>query len=82
MFAYYIKDLKKLCKEKNYDPAKIIVLDDLWKTAEKNPENLVLIERYEGNSDDDELYKVIPFLGMLGAAEKDIREINKENWKS
>jgi RNA polymerase II subunit A small phosphatase-like protein len=81
MFAYYIKDISKLCKEKNYDPSKVIVLDDLWKTAEKNPENLVLIDRYEGNNDDEELYRVLPFLGMLGSSEKDIREMNKEGWK-
>ena len=81
MFAYYIKDLQKLCREKKYDPSKIIVIDDLWKTAEKNPENLVLVDRYDGNSEDDELYRLIPYLGMLGASKEDIRKVDKSNWR-
>ncbi len=79
--AYFLKDIKLLGDHKGYPPESIIVVDDTEATAKNNPDNLVKVEMFRGDEKDDELYKLLPFLGSLGSHDGDIRSLNKRNWK-
>jgi len=60
----YIKDLSYL----NRDLKDVIYIDFDDEKASFHKENVILLPRWEGDSDDRELYDIMPFLENLGGA--------------
>lgn len=76
---YVVKDIRKLVKS-GYDVGKIIFVDDRADSLERSYGNAVIVDRYEGARDDDELSALLPFLEVLGQT-ADIRSVEKRNWR-
>lgn len=57
----------------------LIIENSPYKVAE-NKRNALIIPSYEGERKDDELLKLFTFLSNFDAA-KDVRKVDKENWK-
>lgn len=69
--AKRVKDLKYI----NRDPKKIIVIESNPERLPKQPENGIFIPTFEGDPDDTELFKLLPFLEYLSnPAVRDVRE--------
>lgn len=66
----YIKDLKYL----NRDLNKIIVIDHKPERLKHHTDNGIFLSEFDGDSSDQELLKLIPFLNHLSRPEiKDVR---------
>lgn len=66
-----VKDLKYI----NRDPKKVIVLENDPSRLPLQPENGIFIPTFEGNLEDTEIFKLIPFLEYLSHPQvKDVRE--------
>lgn len=72
-----IKRIQKLAK--NYNLAKILVLDDRADVHCQNWGNLVKIKAFHPDAEDNELLKVQPFIEKW-FAEEDVRKIEKRGW--
>jgi len=71
----YIKDISRL----NRDLNAVVVIDDDFDSVCDQPENAILVSRWEGDLDDTELLDLIPFLKGLDKNRKagkviDVRE--------
>jgi len=67
----HIKDLSRL----NRDLNKVVMIDDDAEYTEDNPENALIVTRWEGDRDDHDLLDLIPFLrGLAKNGVKDFRE--------
>lgn len=70
----YVKDLSYL----NRDLSKVIIVDSEPHHVKKQPQNAVLIPKWEGDPKDTTLIDLIPFLENVAALEyKDTREVVK-----
>ena len=76
---YVVKDIGKLVN-KGYDIEKIIFVDDRAESLERSYANAVIVSRYEGAEEDNELQLLLTFLDQLGSAE-DVRQVEKRNWR-
>ncbi len=76
----YIKNLKKL-KRKGYKLEEIIMIDDTPSKLRKNYGNLVIIDEYRAQKNDNELLRIINYLDDL-KNETNIRSIEKRGWKN
>lgn len=77
---YYLKDIKKL-KKKGYEIEKIIVIEDSRMATKRNYGNAIIVQEYRGETNDDELFKLLHYLEKLGKVEK-VRTIDKRNWRN
>jgi carboxy-terminal domain RNA polymerase II polypeptide A small phosphatase len=75
-----IKPLTKV-KRKGYSIKKIIIIDDLIETFQKNYGNAILVQPYRGEVEDTELSMLIQYLEILSELE-DVRNIDKRHWRS
>lgn len=75
---YYLKDLKKV-KKLGFKLSNIIAIDDSPEKFNRHYGNLVRVKPFEGNSEDNELLKLIKYLEILKSAE-DIRVVEKRGW--
>ncbi|KAJ5037492.1 uncharacterized protein L3040_007666 [Drepanopeziza brunnea f. sp. 'multigermtubi'] len=67
----YIKDLSYL----NRDLSKVILIDTKAEHAQKQPENAIILKKWEGDPKDTELVALIPFLEYLHTmATPDVRK--------
>ncbi|KAK9763365.1 mitochondrial inner membrane protein required for protein import [Basidiobolus ranarum] len=57
----YVKDISRL----NRDPSKVIIMDSNPKAYSLQPENAVAVKPWKGESEDDYLLSMIPFLESL-----------------
>lgn len=65
-----LKDLRHL----NRDLKKVIVIDTDPKVVKLQPENALILPKWKGNSDDQDLIRLIPLLEWIGAQPiKDVR---------
>lgn len=76
---HYIKDLRKV-KKQGYPIEGILMIDDTPEKLMRNYGNLVRVSPFEGDCQDEELLKLMPYLEELKAAE-DIRPVEKRGWK-
>jgi len=74
----YIKDLKKV-KKYGYTKDKIIVVDDTPSKWQRDYGNLVLIQPFEGQRNDDQMRRLMAWLSYL-RTQQDIRKIEKRGW--
>jgi RNA polymerase II subunit A small phosphatase-like protein len=77
---YGVKNLNKL-KKKGYDLDKILIVDDISKTAINNYGNLIKIKQFKDDSDDIELLKLISYLEKI-KNEPNYRSIEKRGWSN
>lgn len=77
---YYLKDIKKL-KKKGYKIEKIIVIEDSRQAVQRNYGNAIIVQEYQGETNDDELLKLLRYLEKLGTVEN-VRTIDKRNWRN
>jgi RNA polymerase II subunit A small phosphatase-like protein len=75
-----IKDLDKL-REKEYDLRHTIIVDDTPKKLLKHYKNLVYINEYIGQKEDNELERLVHYLDDLKGV-KNIRTIEKQGWQN
>lgn len=62
----------------NRDPSKVIVLETNPASVQRQPENAIIVKKFEGDSNDKELVSLIPFLEYIPAMRtKDVREVIK-----
>ena len=73
------KKLKKLI-EYGYDLEKIIIVDDREEVVVMNYGNAVIVNKFEGDTSDDELPLLLQYLETLGDVEI-IRSIEKRYWR-
>lgn len=75
-----LKDLKKVPKQ--FDRNQILALDDGPESWKLSYGNVVPIRPFEGDSADDELLRVMPFLEKWFRDPKGVRHIEKRYWRS
>lgn len=76
---YYIKDLSKI--KKHFDLNKVLMVDDLHTSLERNYGNLVKILPFEGQIGDEQLLLLKEYLISI-KEEENLRKIEKRNWQS
>lgn len=74
---YYIKDLKKI--KKHFDLDKVLMIDDLHVSLERNYGNLVKIKPFQGDLEDNQLLLLKEYLISI-KEEENLRKIEKRNW--
>lgn len=74
---YYIKDLKKIKKLFNLD--KVLMIDDLHISLERNYGNLIKIKPFQGDIEDNQLILLQEYLISI-KEEENLRKIEKRNW--
>lgn len=76
---YYIKDLKKI--KKHFDLNKVLFVDDLTVSLQRNYGNLIKIPPFQGESEDNYLLLLKQYL--LSIKEKEnLRKIEKRFWQN
>jgi len=76
----YVKNLKKV-KRLGFNLEKILVVDDTPQKWAHQYGNLIRVTPFEGDKDDSEMHKLIPFLKYLkGVA--NVRKVEKRGWQS
>lgn len=75
---YYIKDLNKIKKE--FDLNKVLMLDDLHISLERNYGNLVKVNPFQGDNNDTHLISVKEFLLSVKDTEN-LRQMEKRYWQ-
>lgn len=76
--SYWVKDLRELegfC----FEPSCIVAVDDKPRGFERSAGNIVPIQPFMGDPEDEELDKLLPFLIELGTLE-DVRPFDKRGW--
>lgn len=76
---YFIKDLKKV-KKKGYKLKDIIMVDNTPRKLCRNYGNLVCVNDFLGNKNDDELLKLMRYLVKLKNVDN-VRKIEKRGWQ-
>ena len=76
---YWVKDLKKV-RLKGYPLERVLVVDDTPRKHERNYGNLVHVQKYTGELDDDELLHLGRYLVALDEVEN-VRTIEKRGWR-
>jgi RNA polymerase II subunit A small phosphatase-like protein len=74
-----VKPLKKL-KKQGYSLKKTLVIDDSPGTFVENYGNAILVQKYLGNEEDEELFLLLKYLETIASA-KNVRKIEKGNWR-
>lgn len=74
----WLKDIRKL-RRWGYPKARILFVDDNAEVIQRSYGNHVPMVEYRGAADDDELSRLIPFLGRLVRSE-DVRRPEKRFW--
>lgn len=70
--GHHVKDLSKL----NRDLNKVIVIDWNMKSVKFHRDNLLLVQRWDGNDSDNSLVDLISFLKTIASSEvEDVREV-------
>ncbi|MGC4006389.1 MAG: HAD family hydrolase [Pirellulales bacterium] len=75
----WLKDLKKVVRQ-GYQLERTLILDDSPEKLARNYGNLVRVSPFEGDRQDDELTRVLPFLRTLASA-ADVRRVEKRGWR-
>lgn len=76
---YWVKDLGKV-RRRGHDLARVLAIDDLPRTYERNHGNLVRVSPFTGDPDDGELAPLATYLESL-AAVPDVRRLEKRGWR-
>lgn len=76
---HWVKDLKKV-KRLGFNLDQVLMIDDTPSMLERQYGNLVQIKRFKGDSEDQELPKLMRYLIEL-SGEKNIRNIDKLGWE-
>jgi len=76
---YGVKNLSKISKK--FDLNKVLIIDDIQKTAVNNYGNLIKIKPFENNLNDTELLKLISYLELI-KNEPNYRRIEKRGWSN
>jgi len=76
---YGLKPLSKVKKSFNYKLENILVIDDIFQTAEDNYGNLIRMTPFTYQKDDNELFKLISYLEKIKNS-PDFRKIEKRGW--
>lgn len=74
-----IKPLKKV-RRKGFTLDKVLIIDDNSETFRYNYGNAILVNKYYGNKEDRELYKLTKYLELVHES-SDIRKIDKRGWR-
>ena len=74
---YHIKDLKKI--KKNFKLDRVLMVDDLNISLVRNYGNLIKIDPFKGESDDEQLLLLKDYLISI-SHEDNLRKIEKRNW--
>ncbi len=77
--TYWLKDLKKL-KRRGYGLENIIVVDDDRRNLSRQYGNLICIDGYRGDAEDNKLPMLLKFLSGL-AHVPDVRTVEKRGWE-
>jgi RNA polymerase II subunit A small phosphatase-like protein len=75
----YVKRLKKL-KKRGYPLDKVLIVDDTPETFIDNYSNAILVQKYKGEQEDEELFLLLKYLEMIGSVEN-VRKIEKREWR-
>lgn len=78
--SYVIKDLNKL-RRKGYDLSRTLIADDDVRTASRNFGNLVSVQPFEGDPDDDELESLGDYLLSIQNI-GNFRTLEKRGWRA
>ena len=76
---YFVKDLKKV-KRKGYDLNRVLIIDDTPQKVERNYGNAIYVKPFLGDSNDDELQRLLPYLKSFQSM-ANVRQIEKRNWR-
>lgn len=76
---YWIKDLKKV-KRSGIHLSQVLVIDDTPEKHERNYGNLIHVRPFLGDTADDELIRLLPFLRRLAGLD-DVRIVEKRGWR-
>lgn len=79
MTKYYIKDLKKI--KKYFDLDKVLFVDDLTVSLQRNYGNLIKIAPFQGENDDKHLLLLKDYLISI-KDEENLRKIEKRSWQN
>jgi len=77
---HWVKDLVKV-KRHGFNLEQTIMIDDTPSAVERQYGNLIRIDEFNGEPEDRELLRLMPYLLEL-KEEKDIRKVEKRTWKS
>lgn len=78
----YSKDLKKVKKKLNNWPyERMVAVDDLYTHYHRQYSNRVLVKPFEGDTEDNELSKLLPFLEHLADLDN-VRPTEKRSWQN
>lgn len=75
----WIKPLRRI-KQKGIGIKSMLIIDNSPYKVIESKENALIIDSYEGGEQDNELNRLFEFLNNFKDV-KDVRKINKENWK-
>ncbi|MDJ0724092.1 MAG: NIF family HAD-type phosphatase [Prochloraceae cyanobacterium] len=75
----YIKPLKKV-KRRGFSLGEVLIIDDTPETFEKNYGNGILVKKYSGAREDDELILLLKYLQEIATVEK-VGKIDKRGWR-
>jgi TFIIF-interacting CTD phosphatase-like protein len=76
---YRTKDLSRVIAA-GHNVESIIVVDDDLRPWGEYQDNVVLVEKYRGETDDRELVLLLSYLEMLGSAQN-VRDFDKTEWR-
>jgi RNA polymerase II subunit A small phosphatase-like protein len=76
---YWVKDLRKV-RRLGYDLRRVIFIDDTARKLERSYGNLVRVQPFTGDAEDDELLHLIRYLDLLDR-EENIRVVEKRRWR-
>jgi len=77
---HYVIDINKL-KKRGFNIKNIIIIDDSRKKTMHLINNTLIVRKYLGEEDDNELYVLLNFLEQIGDC-NDIRTVKKDNWRN
>ncbi len=78
---YGVKNLNKVRRSLNWDLKDVLIVDDIYATAENNYGNLIKIEPFDFQKNDSELLKLISYLEII-KDQGDFRRIEKRGWSN
>jgi hypothetical protein len=83
-YVINVKDLKKVFRRnfdgKKYDKRRTLVIDDTRGSFSRNYGNGIHIKEFKGNIKDDELDKLVKYIGYLLRLDCNWRSVDKRNW--
>ena len=78
---YGVKTLNKVRRSLDWNLKDILIVDDIYESAENNYGNLIHIKSFDNQVNDSELLKLITYLEKI-KDEPDFRRIEKRGWSS